>query len=91
MVLTISKAFKTSDGVSGTMATDIQIDFLVDLIANVNLGENSYAFLMDNRGNIITHRNDEFKPNEGEYVDVKNILDGELMNLIEEDGLKLLS
>ena len=57
MVVSISKAFETRDGKKGVMSTDIQITYLVDLISDVRVGDNSYAFLVDQANNVVTHRN----------------------------------
>ena len=62
VIITISKQFKTLDGRQAVMSSDIKIDFLVDLVSNSDVGQNSYAFLIDDNGSIITHINDEFKP-----------------------------
>lgn len=91
MVVTISKAFKTPDGRKGVMASDIQIDYLVNLISAKNIGEDSYAFLMDDKGNIITHKNDELKPSKDKYVNIKDILDGKLENIIKKEKMKIES
>lgn len=87
MVVTISKDFKTREGKEGVIGTDIQIDYLVDFISSINIGKGSYAFLTDNEGNIITHLNEKFKPSEGKYTNVKDILNGKLKNII--NGKKL--
>ncbi len=89
MVVTISKAFKTIDGKEGVISTDIKIDYLVNLILNVDVGQDSYAFLIDHNGNLLTHLNDEFKPIDGNYINIDNLLDGNLLKLIEEDSLKM--
>ena len=47
MVITISKPFKTKDGREGVIGSDIEIDYLVDIIASTEVAEGSYAFLMD--------------------------------------------
>lgn len=89
MVITISKAFKTIDGREGVIATDIRINYLVELISSTDVGEGSYAFLIDNWGNIVTHLNDDFKPSEDESVSIENILDGKLNTIIEGENLAL--
>ncbi len=89
MVITISKAFNTIGGREGVIAVDIQIDYLVDLISSVNIGEGSYAFLVDHVGNMVTHPNEEFKPKEDKFANINNILDGEISALVGEDGLHI--
>jgi methyl-accepting chemotaxis protein len=90
MVITISQKFKTKTGLKGVIGKDISINYMVDLVADQSFGEGSYAFLMDNNGNIITHLNDEFKPNnDGSFKKIDEISDGKLVNLIKNDNLHL--
>lgn len=90
MVITISKQFKTKGGMKGAMGTDISINYLVDLAASTDFGEGSYAFLVDNRGNILTHLNDEFKPKEdGSFMKVHEILNGKVANLRNKKSMLL--
>lgn len=85
MVITISKAFKTSSGREGVMASDITIDYLVELISSADLGEGAYAFLIDNNGNIITHLNEAFNPTEEKSTKIEDILDGKLQSIMSKD------
>lgn len=85
MVITISKAFKTSSGREGVMASDITIDYLVELISSADLGEGAYAFLIDNNGNIITHLNEAFNPTEEKLTKIEDILDGKLQSIMSKD------
>lgn len=88
MVITISKAIKTYTGRQGVVASDIQIDYLVDTISTVDVGNDSYAFLIDNKGNIVTHQSKEFNPDKDRGVtNVGNILNGKLNPLMEKDDL----
>lgn len=89
MVITISKAFKALDGKKGVISTDIQIDYLVDLVSSVNLGKGSYAFLIDEKGNIVTHLNEEFKPQEDKSFNIGDIVNGKLKNIVEKEKLDI--
>lgn len=89
MVITISKAFKALDGKKGVISTDIQIDYLVDLLSSVNLGKGSYAFLIDEKGNIVTHLNEEFKPQEDKSFNIGDIVNGKLKNIVEKEKLDI--
>lgn len=89
MVVSIAKSFETLDGRKGVISNDIQIDYLVDLIAGANLVEGSYAFLADNQGNIITHINEEFKPIEDKTVSINDILEGKLGQISEAEDLSI--
>ncbi|MDR7856520.1 methyl-accepting chemotaxis protein [Tissierella sp.] len=85
MVITISKLFKTSSGKEGVMASDITIDFIVDLISNVDLGEGAYSFLLDDNGNIITHINESFNPTEDKLTNIGDVLDGKIQSIMSKD------
>ncbi len=90
MVITISKQFRTKGGMKGVIATDISIKYLVDLVATADYGEGSYAFLLDDKGSVLTHLNDEFKPNkDGSFKKVDELLEGKMASLIGKPGLKL--
>ena len=89
IVITISKAFKTLEGRKGVIASDIQINYLLDLISSVEVGEGSYVFLMDQENNIITHQNEEFKPSEEQVMNVNDILNGKLITVMESDQIDL--
>lgn len=91
MVITISKAFSTLDGRKGVIASDIQIDYLVDMISSVDVGKGSHVFLIDSSGNIVTHTNEKFNPKEDVYVNISDILDGKLKNIMEGKELDLKS
>ncbi len=81
---TISKVLKKDDKIIGVVASDIFVDHLVDIISNLELGKDSYGFLIDGEGNIITHKNEAFNPDpEKGYVNINEILDGELKNIVE--------
>lgn len=83
MVITISKYFRSSNGREGVIASDITIDYIVNFISNVDLDEGGYAFLLDDKGNIITHINNDFNPTEDSLVNIDQILDGKLRDLMD--------
>lgn len=85
MVITISKSYKTNSGKEGVIASDITIDYLVNLISSVDLGEGAYVFLLDDNGNIVTHKNEEYNPNEEQLTNIKDILDGKLQGKMSDD------
>ena len=90
MVITVSKAIKKSGRVIGVVGSDIAIDYLVEVVSNVELGKDSYAFLMDDEGNIITHLNEEYKPTADKgYINIKDILGGKLIDIMGNKELSL--
>lgn len=52
------------------------INYLIDLVFFVKLGKGSYAFLIDDQGNIVTHLNEKFKPKEEKLYNIDEILYG---------------
>lgn len=88
VIISISKQFTTIDGRQAVMCSDIQIDFLVNLVSNSDVGTNSYAFLIDNNGSIITHINDDFKPSADRIVNVNEILDGSVSQIVSMDKIE---
>ena len=87
-VVTISKGFTTKDGKKGVIGTDIEIDYLLDLISSTDMAKGSYTFLIDNEGNIITHPNEDYRPKEDKLVNIGEVLDGKLKDIEEKESLK---
>ncbi len=86
MVMTLAQSFKTKAGQTGVIGVDIFIEGLIDTVSNLEVGENSYAFLIDHNGNIVTHRHDEYNPSEDrDNVRVDQILDGQIVEIITND------
>ena len=87
MVISIARAFETLDGREGVISSDIEIGSLMDFISKAHIVEDSYAFLMDNFNNIVTHPNAEFLPKEDEATNIQEILEGSLLNILNEQEL----
>ena len=54
-IITISKAVYKDGELLGVLAADIFVDVLVDMVSKVDVGVNSYAFLLDHNMHVITH------------------------------------
>ena len=89
MVLSIATSFEALNGKKGVISTDIQIAFLVDLISEAEVGSDSYAFLVDHSGNIVTHRNSDFNPTDEGSTLLNEILSGSLKEILSNDNLDL--
>ena len=90
MVVTIAKPLHDGNGREGAIGMDIGIDYLVNLISNADFGDGSYAFLIDDNGNIVTHLNEEFLPSvDGGYKLAGDILDGNLVSIMDGENLEL--
>jgi len=55
--LTFSMAITRGGALAGVVAIDIMSNVFNDVIANVDIGRGSYAFMTDGRGDIIVHNN----------------------------------
>lgn len=90
LVLTISLPLQLKSGVKGVLAHDFIISSFVNLVSNFRPIPNSYSFLIDNFGNIITHPNKDFLfTEENSYKKIGNILDGKLAGILDQDNLSL--
>lgn len=90
MVITISMPLKIDDVAIGVVASDVYIDKLIEVIGQVDLGIDSYAFLTDANGDIIAHLNEEYKPTaEKGFVNIGNILEGKLSAIMSDKSLSL--
>lgn len=47
----------TAGHISGVVYFRLDIDFMMDVIKSITISDNSYAYLVDNKGNIIVHPN----------------------------------
>lgn len=90
MVITISMPLKNNGTTIGVIVSDLYIDKLLEVVNQIELVENSYAFLTDNNGNILTHVNKEYLPTaDGEFANVLEILDGRLKALHTDEDLSI--
>ena len=62
LCITISRAFNRDGRLAGVVAADIFITVLDDMIANFNIGEGGYAFMIAEDGSILTHPNRRLIP-----------------------------
>ena len=67
--ITFSMAFKRNGAVAGVLAIDILTNELSEVILVSDVGEDSYAFLTDQYGQIMVHSNDAFLPTLDENED----------------------
>lgn len=83
-VITISQAVYTDGKLRGVLCEDVFVDTLVDVISNAEVEDNSYAFLIDNKGGMVVHPNEVYKFEDEPFgvMDVANAPYGELMNKI---------
>lgn len=86
ITITISKAIKRNGKLLGVLGSDIFVGHLVEIISSMDLGKDSYGFLVDGEGNIITHKNEAFNPDpEKGYMNINEILNGKLKNIVKAE------
>jgi len=62
LCLTFSEAVIRDGEIAGVAAIDIFTTVLGDIVSNATVGKDSYAFMTDSAGNIITHHNASYDP-----------------------------
>lgn len=56
MVVSAVKTINDSQGLAGVFAIDISLNNLCEIIGKIKFGEEGYAMLLDEKGNVIAHR-----------------------------------
>lgn len=86
VTITISKAIKKDGKITGVLGSDIFVNHLIEVVSSLELGENSYGFLIDGDENIITHKNEEYNPDsEKGYINIGEILNGNLKDVVRNE------
>ncbi len=89
MVVTFSKSFETKAGEKGVFGADVLADDLLKIVENFKLREESRNFLIDDKGDILTHSRDDLKP-EGEVFKNLGVIYGEnIQKLVDKHNLSL--
>lgn len=86
MVITISEPLSMNDRIVGVIAVDITVDALVELVDSIQLSEGSYAFLIDNENNFMTHPLDSLLPTAEKSHRIDEVLEGRLAPLSDQIG-----
>lgn len=89
-IFTISHPLKLKNGTFGVLGHDFNVNGFTDIVNRFKTMKNSYAFLVDNNSNIITHPNKDylFDKKRG-YTKVDNILEGKLKNAWKDIDLPI--
>lgn len=64
MVITLAKSLYNNGKLIGVLAADIYISELIKVVNSCNIGEGSYALLLDENGKILVHPDKKFLPTE---------------------------
>lgn len=89
IVITLSIPLLKDGNLLGVIGCDVLTKYILEQVEQVDLPENSYAFLIDGNGNILTHKNEEFKPTVEKFTNISDILDGKLGELISSEEVDL--
>ncbi|MDR3584930.1 MAG: cache domain-containing protein [Desulfosporosinus sp.] len=81
MIITVSNPVKENESIVGVAAADIDVKNLTELVSNTKIGENSYAFLLDNKNNFIVHPNKDFQPTSTEAKNIDTVMNGKLSEI----------
>lgn len=85
MVVPIGRKFTLKDGSTGVISMDLQLPILFDMLDGiVDTSDGSYAFLVNNSGSILMHKNEEFISTEADPKRMKDVLDGGYVTAISD-------
>lgn len=85
MVVPIGRNFTLKDGSTGVISMDLQLPVLFSMLDEVvDTTDGSYAFLVNNSGLILMHKNEEFISTEAEPVRVQEVLNGAYATAISD-------
>lgn len=77
MVIPVSAKFTCKDGSTGVISMDMQLPTLFGMMDEVvDVSDGSYAFLADNSGTILLHKNTDFMADETSSQKVTDVLNG---------------
>lgn len=88
VIITLSMPLLKDGQLLGVMGCDMAITYIIENVNQLELMDNSYAFLLDGNGNIITHRNEEYNPTAEAYTNISSILDGKLESFVSAEDAK---
>lgn len=78
MIITVASPFYENDKLAGVFGCDITLDYIMQLIRNMELTENGYPVLIDSDGNFMIHNNGNMAPHiDGDEVITMSISDAE--------------
>ncbi len=95
LCITAAKAVTQNGQVKAVVGADVLINYLNDIVSEMDVGQNSYAFITDREGHILIHPNSEYAPDEEDNFplisQVSGGVYGELMQIAQsgEIGAKL--
>ena len=72
MILTAARRIMKGDRLVGVMGKDIFISKMIDTVREFRISEHSYAFLLDDKGNIVSHPDESFQPKKTGLTNIRD-------------------
>ena len=59
LMISVAIPIENNGQLKGVVAGDITLDYLSEIVSNFSIGENGFAFITNNQGNLLAHPNQE--------------------------------
>ena len=72
LMISVAAPIKTNENLKGVIAGDITLDYLSEVVADFSIGENGFAYITNNQGELLAHPDSDVlaeKPNMFERFD----------------------
>ena len=85
IIFSIARPIKKDGKLIGVLSTDIDMAVVTDILNKAKPVKNSYAFLLDDKGNYLVHPNKNFQPTEKELKNIKYIMNGQFSKVVSKN------
>ncbi|MDR0957741.1 MAG: Cache 3/Cache 2 fusion domain-containing protein, partial [Clostridiales bacterium] len=73
MVITLTQVAGKIAGTQASVGVDINLSSVIEIVSNMKIGQQGYAFLVNGDGDIITHQNASLAPMGDKYVNISDV------------------
>ena len=92
LVISVSAPIKKDGKIVGVIGSDISLDTVVNTVLNINLDERGFAYLIDNLGKTIIHKNDKlFNTQNKIYEQIKSNDTSHFAEALDENNPQLIA
>ncbi len=92
LVISVSAPIKKDGKIIGVIGSDISLDTVVNTVLNINLDERGFAYLIDNLGKTIIHKNDKlFNTQNKIYEQIKSNDTSHFAEALDENNPQLIA
>jgi len=88
IIITIAEPLSIKGKTVGVIAADIALYHLVQLVNNIKVAPNSYAFLLDSDKGFITHIKSQFLPTVDKKFYIDKVIDGRFKEVVRNIGMQ---